>query len=143
MWGAHGEIVIDVRPLTIAEALSELQAFRSKAEKGDQDADELDSEDLTVAGPPIPVLCNRASSRSRALSWFEVGTMRDATLTCKLGITLTTSRSKANGTVIRSQDRPFAPPAGSESDRAAPDRTRAATRPRPAESARAIRPGSP
>ena len=31
-WGEHGTIVVDVRPLTVAEALEELRAFRSAVE---------------------------------------------------------------------------------------------------------------
>jgi len=30
-WGQHATIVVDVRPLTVAEALEELRAFRSAA----------------------------------------------------------------------------------------------------------------
>ena len=33
-WGEHGETLIDIRPMTMAEALAELEAFRSTAEKG-------------------------------------------------------------------------------------------------------------
>jgi hypothetical protein len=31
-WGQHATIVVDVRPLTVAEALEELRAFRSAAD---------------------------------------------------------------------------------------------------------------
>ena len=31
-WGEHATIVVDVRPLTVAEALEELRAFRSAVE---------------------------------------------------------------------------------------------------------------
>ena len=31
-WGEHATILVDVRPLTVAEALEELRAFRSTAE---------------------------------------------------------------------------------------------------------------
>jgi hypothetical protein len=35
VWGEQcGEVVIDVRPLTMAEALAELSAFRTTVEKG-------------------------------------------------------------------------------------------------------------
>ena len=34
-WGEHATVVVDVRPLTVAEALEELRAFRDAAESTD------------------------------------------------------------------------------------------------------------